>query len=242
MILLINLGRSKERLTACRDQLSQQKVEFVRIDAVDGAHLASTDLSDLKAPIFSGYYKELSSGEIGCYLSHRKCWQFICDRQLDYGVILEDDFILQNDFSKINDYLTAIDVNWDCIKLTEYPEKRKSVDSLACLDKTLVRYNKIPSRTCAYAITQTGAQKMLAHSEKISRPVDIDFQYWWEKDILVYGLKPYMVSINHNQSSTIDAIKKRKAIKKSVVKQLLHMLKFNWLNKAHLNKLNKMKP
>ncbi len=238
-VLLINLDRSKERLMSCSDQLSQQNIAFERISAVDGAQLMPAELTKITAPLFSGYYKELSAGEIGCYLSHRKCWQYICDQQLDYAVILEDDFTAQNDFNMVHQYLRAVDSTWDCIKLMEHPEKRRSVYSLPCLDKTLVRYNKVPSRTCAYAITLQGARKMLKHSEKISRPVDIDFQYWWEKDLLVYGLKPYVIKVNEGQSSTIDAIKKRKTIRKSTIKQYVQMAKFNWLNVSHLKKLDK---
>ena len=212
-------------------------VDYTRISAVDGQVLTPDKLKSVKAPLFSGYYKELTQGEIGCYLSHVKCWQHIVEQKLDYAVILEDDFSLHDDLNNVHGYIEAIEVNWDCIKLMEHPEKRKAIKTIPCLDKTLIRYDKIPSRTCAYVITNDGAQKMLKHSQQISRPIDIDFQHWWESNIIVYGLKPYIVGVNHADTSTIDSQNNRKKIRKSFVKQYLQMVSFNINNKKNLQRL-----
>lgn len=236
--LLINMDRSKSRLDQCVSLLTQYNVDFHRIEGVDGRNLSPQQLNAALAPSFSGYYKVLSKGEIGCYLSHRKCWEYMVERQLDYAVILEDDFTLQEDINSLRRYIDAIDRPWDCIKLMEYQDKRKAVFSLPCLDKQLIRYDKIPSCTCAYVLSLSGAKKMLVHSEKISRPIDIDFQYWWESDILIYGLKPYMVAVNPAQESTIDKDKQHENIRKSVIKQYIQKYHFDRNNKKHLERLH----
>ena len=39
-------------------------------------------------------------GVIGCYLSHRRFWQMVVDRKMDYAVILEDDVKLVDGFKE----------------------------------------------------------------------------------------------------------------------------------------------
>lgn len=234
--LLINLDRSTDRLARSRALLQQHNIEFNRISAVDGRELPANQLSALLAPDYSAYYKVLTASEVGCYLSHKKCWQYILDHQLDYAVILEDDFSVNADVSKLNDYLSAIEVPWDYIKLMEYPIKRKAIQTIACLDRNLVRYDKVPIRACAYAITKQCAEKMLASHQKIARPVDVDCQYWWESGISVFGMKPYIFSVNLDTESTIDGGGNRKVSKKSIVKQYLHKLQFAYKNYKHTKK------
>lgn len=235
--LLINMDRSLDRLENCQSLLNQYGVVYRRISAVDGREISPQELDVILAPEFSGYYKVLTAGELGCYLSHRKCWQYLLDNNLDYAVVLEDDFTLSGDISAIGSYIEAIVRPWDCIKLMEYPQRSKSLMSVPCLDKHLIRYDKIPSGTLAYVISKDGAQKMLRHSQKISRPVDIDFQYWWESDILVYGLRPYFASINHQQERLIDQDEHRKSIRKSMLKKHFHTLYFKYSNKKYLKRL-----
>ena len=77
-IFVINLDRSKNRWLESQNQLNGCEVE--RVSAVDGAKL---EAELLNACFDEGlnrqrYHKVLTSGEIGCYLSHRKVWQKNC--------------------------------------------------------------------------------------------------------------------------------------------------------------------
>ena len=81
---------------------------------------------------------------------------------------------------------------------------------------------------------------MLKHSEKVGGPVDIDFQYWWESDIQVFGLKPYLVSVNTNEVSTIESPNSTEIVGKSVVKQFVQKWYFLYANNKYLKRvLNK---
>jgi glycosyl transferase family 25 len=75
---------------------------------------------------------------------------------------------------------------------------------------------------------------MLRKSTKIERPVDIDFQYWWENDMRVFGLQPYMVSVNHELESTIDGMVSRKGRRKSFYKKVVQGIGFYWGNRVNL--------
>ena len=233
-ILLVNMDDSEDRLTACHQQLSSINMAFTRIPAVNGNQLTPQDLEQYQTEDFSRYYKALTAGEIGCYLSHRKCWQHIIENDLDYALILEDDFLLVEDLGSLGEYLTDITHPWDCIKLMENPVKRRAVKSMPCKDKQLIVFNKVPSKTCAYVMSKAGAEKMLRKSTKIERPVDIDFQYWWENDMRVFGLQPYMVSVNHELESTIDGMVSRKGRRKSFYKKVVQGIGFYWGNRVNL--------
>jgi glycosyl transferase family 25 len=228
--LLINLDRSPDRLLVSANLLAQANVDFVRIAGEDGADLSQARIDALKAPLYSQYHKLITAGEIGCYLSHIKCWEYIVENNLPYAVILEDDFTVKGNIASLHQYLANINIKWDCIKLIESPQKRKAVESITCLDKSLVRYNKVPARTTAYVMSKSGAQKMLAKSQQIGRPVDVEFQYWWERELNVFGLLPYDFEPRYERISTIDSVFNRKNTEKSVLKQCSNAISFKIKN------------
>lgn len=240
--LLINLDKSLDRLQKCEALLQQHHIDYLRISAVNGDELSPLVLQQWMAANFSKYYKTLTANEIACYLSHRKCWQYLLDSDFSYAVVLEDDFSLEKEVSNLHQYIQAIKHPWDCIKLMEWPIKRNVIWRQACVDKELVRYDKIPSRTGAYVVSRAGAVKMLAQSHKIARPVDIDCQYWWENNLMVFGLKPYIFAANPDSASTIDAIQSRRNSRKSVVKQFTQKVKFILNNRKYTRILMNKKP
>lgn len=195
----------------CEEQL--QPHEFVRISAVNGADLNAEQLTrHYNAELnLQNYHKVLGPGEIGCYLSHRKVWQYIVEQQLSYAIVLEDDFKLVGSIDAVVSSIDGLALDWDVIKLAEKTLKRKATNKQTAGDFQLVTFNKIPSRTCAQAISYAGAKKLLRASERFGRPVDIDMQYWWESSIQVFGLRPYPFALDDTPTSDIDKISKRKA-------------------------------
>jgi len=229
-VFLINLDRSTDRLARSDMELQRLNIDYKRISAVEGSKLGEQALNQSKALDYSGYYKILSPAEIGCYLSHIKCWQLMVDQNIEQAVILEDDFALKPEFKEICSSLADIPGHWECLKLTEHPEKRLAIKQQAFKQWQVVIYDKAPSRTGAYAITLSGAKKMLAHSKLIARPVDIDIQYGWEHGMRVCGIKPYPVSVEVAGTSTIDAKGNRKKAEKSVWAQIAQSVGFKLNN------------
>ena len=99
-VFVINLDKSTDRLALCQQNLERLGIDFERIPAVYGKDLSEQQVVDFydRAANQKGYKKDLNTGELGCYLSHIKCWQKIVDEQLDFALILEDDFVLSDDF------------------------------------------------------------------------------------------------------------------------------------------------
>lgn len=107
-VYLINLDRRGDRLQAIQKTFDRIGLSFIRIAAVDGM-LMSQDERD--------WVYSLTPGEIGCYLSHKKCIELIAASQNEYGVVLEDDVQFSDGVER---YLT--DMNWipkgaDIVKL-----------------------------------------------------------------------------------------------------------------------------
>ena len=232
-IFVINLDTSISRMRESQNQL--WNFDFERVSAIDGSkldHDALTRFYDAELN-YQQYHSVLTPGEIGCYLSHRKVWQKIVNENLDFALVLEDDFINNAALSKLMHDVAQIEQLWDCIKLAEFPIKRKVVFSERLGNTNLEIYNKIPAKTCAQIISLVGAKKLLAMSEKFGRPVDIDIQHWWESDLRVFGLKPYPFEINQNMDSDIENKGSRKKLKRRRIFKLCKQLLFYFRNKQH---------
>ena len=97
--LVINLDRSAQRWTEISAALKAQCIEVQRVSAVDGRELSEDYVASVTTPYndFDSrvrYTRELSKAELGCFLSHKKCWQRLLDCREDYALILEDDLLI----------------------------------------------------------------------------------------------------------------------------------------------------
>lgn len=211
-IYLINLDESTDRLTACDKLLKQHGLAYERVSAVLGKALSESDIArvyDQEANKKS-YYRTLSQGEIGCYLSHRECWKRIVESGEPYGIVLEDDINITGDVLKAVELIEQVDFSWDLVKLAPYNRKTRKVMLSHKLDDEfeLVIHNKPMSGCAATIYSRQGAQKLLATTEQFYRPVDTDIQHFWEKGIYVWSLAPYVFQQNLDSESTITASRK----------------------------------
>ena len=222
---LINLDKSEKRLENSNKQLSNFNILFERISAVNVTQDRDKELRnyyDSKLNYFK-YYKSLTDGEIGCYLSHRKVWQKIVQENIEYALVLEDDFLLHKGLKDIDKLLKVIDQPWDLIKLGEIPNKRIKQRILEVGDLSLIKFRKTPHGTYAYLITIEGAKKMLKHSDPFSRPVDIDMQHIWEHKCKILGVlnNPFT---HMDGESDLKAIGNRDKTKRRPLIQLVNVV------------------
>lgn len=232
-VFLINLDQSTDRLTKCSERLNAENVEFEKISAVYGASLSNTELLKHYAPILNEqqYYKDLTPGEIGCYLSHRKAWQKIVDENIPYCVILEDDFLISGNVKSVFNFIHTLEENWDYIKLAGYYKRKvKVADSISMGEFDLVKYAKIPAGTCAQAISLQGAKNLLKHSNQFGRPVDVDLQYWWEKQVHIFGVNPFPFEADEDELSIISQISNRKKVNKRRLRRIYQQVDFKIKN------------
>lgn len=213
-IYLINLDKSADRLIQSASRLAEQNIEFKRLPAVLGSALSDEKKFTHynKRMNKKQYYYDLSAAQIGCYLSHRKAWEYIATGSEPFGIVLEDDFILNHD---LNSAITAIEemkIPWEVIKLSAYANRARPIAYSHTITNEfeIVIHKKPISGGAATAITKEAAQRMLDTTQQFGRPCDTDMQYFWERGIEIMSLMPFPVAQDLRYESTIsDAIGKQ---------------------------------
>lgn len=164
--LVINLDRSPARLAHAISEFSRIGIDFDRVAAVDG--LANTEIV---APS-----PNLSSGEIGCVLSHRACWQIIANGDDPYVGIFEDDIIFSETAGRMLVSEDWIPADADIIKLeTCFNKTVVAIKRAASLvhGYALHRLHWLHCGSAGYIISKQAAIDLLKTTQNIDRAVDI---------------------------------------------------------------------
>lgn len=190
---LINLDRSAERLALMAETFSQLGLDFVRIPAVDGRQIDQAELNSCVAG--EGRFYRLGSGEIGCFLSHRKFWEIVATGEDDYAIVFEDDVHLSQVAKEVLSQADWIPAGADIVKL-ETTLIRTLVDRTSdhrVADRRIVRLRGSHQGTAGYIVSRNGARKLLSMSETFADPVD-QFMFNSElpafKELTIYQMEP----------------------------------------------------
>ncbi|WP_306522972.1 glycosyltransferase family 25 protein [Rheinheimera sp.] len=193
-VFVINLDQSVERYQHAVAQFAPYPdIVVERISAADGRVMSEQELNQYYSLELNKklYHKILRPGEKGCYISHIWCWQQIVAQQLDFAIILEDDFILQCDLAALVDAIRQLQQPWHYLKLA-MPNKQQPVLQREPMAHgfSLVHYQKMPVSTVAQAVSLAGAQLLLDKMQPFYRPVDVQLQYSFDLGIEVMGVQP----------------------------------------------------
>jgi glycosyl transferase family 25 len=101
-----------------------------------------------------------------------------------------------------------IKISWDMVKLIGRENEKVSSRKRLCDGFELIDYSRIPSYTAGYVLSRSGAQKMLESRLPFGRPIDVDLRFWWENDLLIYGVWPAVLEFD--QTSIASTIVGRK--------------------------------
>ncbi|PCK30503.1 glycosyltransferase family 25 protein [Pseudoalteromonas piscicida] len=210
-IFLINLDNCSQRLETSSIQFEQFSLDFERISAVHGAEVSDVVLSKSysKEKNAKQYYRPLTSGEVGCYLSHLKVLEEIVSRALPYAFIFEDDFELVTDLRPIDKAISQLTFSWDMIKLFQSQSNKRTAIAQCKVTESLslTIANKVPAGTVAQIVSLQGARKILAHARPFGRPIDIDYQHFWEMELSILLATPCPVTHADIFPSTIGRVK-----------------------------------
>ncbi len=168
------------------------------ISAIDGRKLSIEKRAAVTREIHlqPAYPFPLSAAEIGCFLSHRKCWQKIVEGKLPFAFIAEDDLIVDpQSFTNAMD-LAIRHANSD--SYIRFPTKNREVPA-----KNLDANNRqklfIPQVTGLQATIQlvgkNVAKRLLELTEQIDRPVDTFVQMTWLTDVQPSVVYPNGISV-----------------------------------------------
>jgi glycosyl transferase, family 25 len=204
-ILIINLPNSTDRRNAMAAQCARWGLAAEFVAAVDGRTMNTQQRAGHCAESFAAFHSPLTAAEVGCYLSHLKALERIVDQGWRWAVVLEDDVVLPADFvARLSVVCQEADTAFDLIKLNGHLPRRLVLQALSN-GNCLVRYRRPPINANAHLWSTAGARKLLVHSRRVRRPIDVEIKHWWEMDLHIATLAPELVTLDPAlcQASTI---------------------------------------
>lgn len=192
-LLVVNLERNPERWRHALSAYAGAGFAIERLPAVDGQKLGETDIAAvMDAERNHRLYKRLlTRGEIGCYLSHRLAWSRIVASGAAGGYVFEDDIEPTEMLALAMTLIESRQPDWDMVKLFRGRVAARMSGEAGTLSfrKPMV----LSASTEAYAVSRQGAEKLLLHTNRFFRPLDMDIKHWWERDLRVLVIQPSVV-------------------------------------------------
>jgi GR25 family glycosyltransferase involved in LPS biosynthesis len=198
-VQLINLERDRERLRWMEKQFEKIGVSFTRFEAIT----PETIPSEIMARFTSRPTPYLKPNEQAVFASHLFLLTQIAEHGEDgWYVICEDDLEISPAFSDLiqcSEWTNEFDI----LRLNGIP-KAPTITVNQYKNWKIIRYLRVPNGTGAYAITRTGAQKLLANAWELDMPVDTYMRYSFLHKLNSGGILPPIVKQDVLGSSSTD--------------------------------------
>lgn len=205
-VFVVSLRHSHTRRQRITEQAGRIGLNFEFFDAIDGRALS---LDELAACVDETARRAcakgpLSSGAIGCALSHRALWTRLSDDSAAAYCILEDDAVISPELPRALSEIAGHMDDFDLLHLyigKAYRPCREVLPIGGSFWLSKVKYQNMT--TVAYVITRCGARHMLERFPRIVREIDTELNRWWANGLRVYELTPQVVGVDPALTSTI---------------------------------------
>jgi glycosyl transferase family 25 len=193
---VISLNPDAENTVKLLGSLQQQGISASLFPAVDGRRAMPAlkngeRFNHVLAMI--RHRKQLTSGELGCYLSHFRAVRKAYDEGYTHLCVLEDDVVIEPDFARVLMALLPND-NLDMVRFMALRLRpRKVIGDIADTGHLLTRPKRGAVGTQSYVLNRTGMKKFLDYAQTIYEPVDKLFDHFWLYNLKVYGVEPHTV-------------------------------------------------
>jgi GR25 family glycosyltransferase involved in LPS biosynthesis len=184
--LIIHMSSATAR-RANVDRLLADLPDARVIEAVTGQGV-TTAPGNLHQP---HYPFPMGNGEIGCTLSHRKCWQHIVDSGAEYALIAEDD--LQIDTAVWPNVMTLIAAHMTPDHFIRLPAKAREIaaQDIACDGLARLFLPKVIGlQTVCQVVGSNAARRLLDATKTLDRPVDTFLQMHWVHGQPIHTILP----------------------------------------------------
>jgi GR25 family glycosyltransferase involved in LPS biosynthesis len=195
---IIHLERAKARRPQVEALRKAIKLESEIVPAVDGSLVSQSTLAEVyRRQIFRPRYPfPLRPGEIGCFLSHRICWQKIVDSNAPGAFIFEDDveLIAPAEFA---DFMPDIEEIAGIVAYVRLPvsSNRDSGNSVhKRIGLEIVRPVTPGGRTQGQYVGRQAASTLLEATRQFDRPVDTFLQMPFLHKVKVLAVLPPVIS------------------------------------------------
>lgn len=186
---VIHLARAEARRPQVDRILKACPIPAHVLDAVDGRTLSQAEIDAVysRASLHTPPYPfEMTVGEAGCFLSHRKAWQATLDAGLEAGLVIEDDVEMEpaafgKALNLAREHISAHGIVQFQVRTIAEPGPVIASRSGTCLKRPLI----VPLRASCTLYTRAAVDVLLAQTERFDRPIDGHVQLHW-----VTGLRP----------------------------------------------------
>jgi glycosyl transferase, family 25 len=151
--------------------------------------------------------RALSNGELGCYASHFKLWDWLAASDYEQAIIFEDDVIIdwpvieQLALNRVADY--GIDLLR--LYLTHPFQWKLARYRLLSPHSHLVRPRGMTFGTQGYLLTRDAARVLVSHYVIAAAPIDWVLGRYWEHGLCAFCINPFPVIARHIPSSIGDS-------------------------------------
>eukprot|EP00933_Yihiella_yeosuensis_P045144 TRINITY_DN40467_c0_g1_i1.p1 TRINITY_DN40467_c0_g1~~TRINITY_DN40467_c0_g1_i1.p1 ORF type:complete len:402 (+),score=58.70 TRINITY_DN40467_c0_g1_i1:55-1260(+) len=176
-VFVVSIPRRPSRLKHAMNELYREGVTATIVDAVDGDGFRGQDdltrLGIVPLPGYKGHKNhdmDLTTGEVGCFMSHYTIWHHMAKNNIQSALILEDDFDFQENFvQRVGEYLEeARGVDWNIMYVGRSPPE----PDLSRISEHVVEPG-YTLWTVGYILRLDGAKALLdAQVEKVLAPLD----------------------------------------------------------------------
>lgn len=172
LVYVINLDRAPERLQRMAEVFADLQQEFTRVSGVDGARLSDADISRYQPE--AGTFGLLSRGEVGCFMSHRLCWQAIAEGAEPFGAVFEDDILISPRAAALLKNVDWIPEDADIVKLDAAPFATYIGRHRISLPEGTGLHRLCFNHYCAggYILSKEAAARLMKETEIFTAPVD----------------------------------------------------------------------
>jgi GR25 family glycosyltransferase involved in LPS biosynthesis len=234
---IIHLERARARYPQVEILRNTIGIASEVVSAVDGSLVPEKQLTEVyRRQVCSPRYPfVLRAGEIGCFMSHRLCWQKIVDSGMPGAFIFEDDAELNSPDA----FVAAI---WQIketsgtdsyVRLPVAPNRDSGETVYQAADIRIVRPLIPGARTQGQYVGRDAALKLLNATRQFDRPVDTFLQMPFLHKVKMLAVLPPLISeVSAHVGDTL--IHRQKGIADTVYREAarpIYRLRVAMLNK-----------
>jgi len=200
-IVVVSLKSAQERRDRLERHMGDSPFPWRFFDASDGGSPTALPYRPDVAVRLNG--RQLKRSEIGCFDSHyRVIAEFVEDPRTDYLMVCEDDLWMDFGFpfEAVARAMRKAGVGYFRFYARRAPGARHI--AYWC-DRWLVRYLWEPFGAQCYLVSAEGARRLLAPLTCIARPIDDEFDRFWENGLPPYSFVPAPVLELSSPSSIV---------------------------------------
>ena len=204
MILIINLKRARARRQRITSRLTDLRLDYEILPAVDGDELSAKDWYDYDGESSRRHFgKDLTSYEYACCLSHLRAAEYVIKLGGQRVLVIEDDVTLADDLPSLLMALATAPMARFMVRLAGLRRRRTRFLAPLTGHYHLAQLLNTPSGAQAYLLDQQGAERLLAHGRPVFRVFDAFLDRYWERDWRPLAVQPYPIAHDHVLPSQI---------------------------------------